>query len=718
MQEGAHQERAAAGVLTRRKFLSGSAGTVAGLLILGLSNCSREARDPILEIFRRGYPRAFFFRSPELDLRRGSLSYVEWEKRYLPLNGIMGKVLNEVGDYSDKSNLDFFLRYKQNHPDKLVLLHYSGTGRRVADAALTDFFAGHWLYYKGTTLTRKVGPSQSRVKLHVKDTSVFDLKRAGGVEDDIAIARVGADGKPEWTRTEHVKLKDIKVSKNAILVERGAYGTRLLSFPAGSYLAAHVTSPPKQGDILWNYNLSTTCPRDAQGRSCGEVLVDYLVERLGPGGELESFDGVELDVLGSVVRIASPVEDVDVDTDGEADGGMVDGVNVVNLGVLEFTRALRERLPDKIITADGHKPEESQRSFGDLNGIETEGFPIRLDVGLDHVSKGENILRFWKENSTTPSWSYINFKYEDKMPNRRSRNTFVEPNLSEDQSYKKLRLVLASAQFTDAAFTYTADWTPPETLWREGNAKVEVFDELWRGVDQQPNWLGMPLGPAVHLAAKAPDRFGGQGKDWSQELIERFQGEGLAFARNEAPAIVVKATSPRKTMIFTLPSVEVPNEDLFVPLRLKAEPLEGYPERTGRRVYARARPSGAEGPVREEFTWANGAAFTAMLYFKNVGPGSVDLDFEVEGDQPLTFLSLAAHSATDARYREFEKGVVFANPSMRSYTFDLERLFPGASLRRIQGSENQDPKVNNGQPLGDRLTLGPKDGLFVARSGR
>src|SRR5215212_9189781 len=169
-------------------------------------------------------------------------------------------------------------------------------------------------------------------------------------------------------------------------------------------------------------------------------------------------------------------------------------------------------------------------------------------------------------------------------------------------------------------------------------------------------------------------------------------------------------------MIFTLPGVEVPNEDLFVPLRLKAEPLKGYPERTGRQVYARARPSGAEGPVREEFTWANGAAFTAILYFKNVGPGSVDLDFEVEGDQPLSFLSLTAHSATDARYREFEKGVVFANPSTRRNTFDLGNLFPGTSLRRIQGSENQDPRVNNGQPLDDNLTLGPKDGLFVARN--
>jgi hypothetical protein len=619
-------------------------------------------------------------------------------------------------DHTGKNNLEFFLRYKKENPNKLVLLHYSGTGRRVADGAITDFFAGHWLYYKGTRLTQKVGPSLSRVKLHVEDTSVFDLKRSGGVEDDIAIAPVGVDGKPDWTRAEQVRLKDINVSKKTITVERGAYGTEPLSFPAGSYLAAHVTSPPRQGDILWNYNFSTTCPRDAQGRSCGEVLADYLVERLGPGGVLESFDGIELDVLGSVVRVARPLKEVDVNTDGVADSGFIGGVNVVNLGVLEFTRALCERLPDKIITADGHKPEQSQRSFGDLNGIETEGYPSRLDVELDHLSKGENIFRFWQENSTVPSWYYMNFKYEDPAPNRRSRNTFVEPNLSKDHSYKKLRLALASAQFTDAAFTYSQDWMPPETLWREKNAKVQVFDELWRGVDQKPNWLGMPLGPTVHLAAKAPDRLTGQGKDWPQEFIEGFQGEGLAFARNEAPAMVVKATSPKRTMVFTLLGVEVPNEDLFVSLRLKVEPLKGYPERIGRRVYVRAKPSRAEGPVREEFTWADGEAFTATFFFKNVGPGLVDLSFEVEGGRPLTFLELTAHSATDGRYREFDNGVVFANPSTRSYTFDLRKLFPSASFWRIQGSENQDPVTNNRQPLGDKLTLGSKDGLFVARS--
>jgi hypothetical protein len=52
---------------------------------------------------------------------------------------------------------------------------------------------------------------------------------------------------------------------------------------------------------------------------------------------------------------------------------------------------------------------------------------------------------------------------------------------------------------------------------------------------------------------------------------------------------------------------------------------------------------------------------------------------------------------------------------MRPYTFDLDSLFPGSSLRRLQGSGNQDPSVNNGEPLGSTFTLDSKDGLFAIR---
>jgi hypothetical protein len=253
---------------------------------------------------------------------------------------------------------------------------------------------------------------------------------------------------------------------------------------------------------------------------------------------------------------------------------------------------------------------------------------------------------------------------------------------------------------------------------------VQVFDELWQGMEQNPNWLGMPLAPAVHLAADSPDHLHGQGESWPKDFLGRMRGEGVEFARDAQPGMVVEPTNSdadipvlEKAMVFTLPGIDVPGEDLFVSLRLRADPLEGYPAYIGRRVYVFATPEADTDRTVKEFTWANGKPFTATFYFKNVGPGPVDLSFKIEGDRQVFFEELSVHSATDAMYREFENGVVFANPSTRPYTFDVGSLFPGASFRRLEGSENQDPQTNDGQPLGEELTLGPKDGLFVVRDG-
>jgi hypothetical protein len=252
---------------------------------------------------------------------------------------------------------------------------------------------------------------------------------------------------------------------------------------------------------------------------------------------------------------------------------------------------------------------------------------------------------------------------------------------------------------------------------------VQVFDELWQGVEQNPNWLGMPLGPAVHLATGSPDLLSGQGESWPQEFVDRMSGEEIAFTQGSSQGMVVESTSSdaetpvlEKTMSFTLPEIDVTGEDLFVSLRLRTDPLEDYPASIGRRVYVTATPDGDTDQAVKEFTWANEKPFTATFYFKDVGPGPVDLSFEVEGDRPVFFEKLSVHSATDAMYREFENGAIFANPSTHPYTFELGRLFPGAVFRRLEGSEGQDPQTNDGQPLGEELTLGPKDGLLVVRN--
>ncbi|MGH3147881.1 MAG: hypothetical protein ACRDTR_18990 [Rubrobacter sp.] len=734
----------------------GSAG--AGMFVLGLGGLAQgaDAAPPNLDILG-DHPRAFFFRQAEGDASDGVLSYEEWESRYLALDGIVGKVLNEENYYTGKNNLPFFRQFKQQNPRKMVLLHYNGTGRRVTDEATTRFFPGHFLHYRGTKLTQGI-TSQTQTVLRVQNTSVFDLKRySTSLGEDIAITRVGSNGKPAWSRAEQVRLVSIDARNKTIRVKRGMYRTEKSTFPTGSYLAAHVTTgpygseaTPEQTVPLWAYNFSTACPRDGLGRNCGDVLADYLGDRLGPGppvGDIAFFDGIVFDVFSWMIRFGNPLEAIDVNTDGRADRGMIGGVNTVGLGVNQFLKTLRERLPDKLIVGDGHETREAQRGFGYVNGAESEGFPDKYDIALDHLSRGENIFDYWKANSAAPSFNFMNFRYKDRNPER-WRNSFIEPNLSEDRSYRKLRLALASALFTDAAFTYggRVEALPPEANWTPPGGttpvRVRVFDELWKGTEQIPHWLGQPLGPPVHRAALTNDILAGEGVRWVAPFIARFQGTGLAFSKTGTsanPIMTIRTTtpSPPPGMSFTLSDVEVSDKDLFVSLRLRADPLEGFPASIARRVdVGVAPPGGSATTANKEFTWAGQRFFDASLYFQDVGPGRVDLRFEVEGERPVYFDRITAHSAADGRHREYEGGVVLANPSTRDYTFKVgviyrELLESGIRLRRLRGTDSQDPeyegrKVNDGSVVAESpaagqevplypLTLPAKDALFVVK---
>ncbi len=85
----------------------------------------------------------------------------------------------------------------------------------------------------------------------------------------------------------------------------------------------------------------------------------------------------------------------------------------------------------------------------------------------------------------------------------------------------------------------------------------------------------------------------------------------------------------------------------------------------------------------------------------------------VVGAEPVSLGEVTAHAYSDAVYREYEHGVVLANPGPRPYRFALAQLLPGKSYRRLQG--RQDAAVNSGAPVGAEVELGPRDALFLVR---
>ncbi len=653
-----------------------------------------------LRVLQGGYPRAFFFRRAEGLAASGSVPYEEWEKSFGRLMGIEGKALDEEIPGRSERNIDFFTRFKQRHPDQLVLLHYNGDARDPRDQG-GKFFAGHWLYYNGATILADAPEEDGETDIRVSDPTLFrtNVGRYGNANEDVALCALDAAGRPDWRECEQVQLVSVDAARDTIRVRRGRYGTRPRAFTGGrAYAAAHVHQGPwgKDSNLLWLYNYSTRCPRDADNKSCADALAADLGGRFGAGGALASFDGIEFDVLRDRPPGGRP-RGADTDGDGKADGGVFSGVNTYGAGVVAFCRQLRERLgDDRLLLADGWN-ERHQRAFGILNGIESEGWPALSDFEVRDWSGGLNRQSFWARNSRPPAFSYINHKYTlpGEKPGERAP----------DVPHNVHRLVFAAAVFTDSAITYTL--APPP----EPGERVGIWDEFRMGAENKLGWLGSPQGPAVRLAAQGRDLLGGRGKPIGPDLLSRFKGDGVRFALKEGRLWVTAADPDANEMRFRLTGVPADGPDLFVSADVEAEPLRGAPAEVARVL----RVGIASSPEPPSVTWVNRATFGAGYYFPDVKGREVDLEFVVEGAAPVGIGGVAAYGRPDAMYREFERGLVLANPSPRPYVFDLARLFPGRKFRRLKGSSRQDAAANNGSAVSGPLTLGPKEGLFLVK---
>ena len=120
------------------------------------------------------------------------------------------------------------------------------------------------------------------------------------------------------------------------------------------------------------------------------------------------------------------------------------------------------------------------------------------------------------------------------------------------------------------------------------------------------------------------------------------------------------------------------------------------------------------GPERH-MTWLGQRSFASGFYFPEVRSKTVDLEWIVEGPQAVWIESLKVYAQADIMVREFDHGIVIANPSPRSCQIDVARRWPEASLRRLSGSPRQDPKTNDGQPVTGKVELGPLDALFLVK---
>jgi len=345
---------------------------------------------------------------------------------------------------------------------------------------------------------------------------------------------------------------------------------------------------------------------------------------------------------------------------------------------------------NRLVMADGWSP-RNQRAFAILNGIEAEGWPSLSDAQVEDWSGGLNRQSFWIANSRAPNLSYINHKFQSGDSDFNANAQFP---------FATHRLVFAGAVFTDSAICYSL--LPPV----EKGELVGIWDELWMGQEQKVGWLGKPATSAIHLAEKQGDLLA---KLTLQELLARFQGVGLNFSLDSNAVKIAANDVNTNTMRFRI-ALPTNGADLVVAFNAKAAPSHGNAPEVARMAQINFGTNAASA------LWINQNAFKYYHYRGDVRGDQVELDFEVEGSEPLWLSKIAAYAYPDAMYREFENGLVIANPSLRAFTFDLPALFPNKTWRRLRGSSLQDTKTNDGSVVAGAITLGARDALFLVRA--
>ncbi|MCL5269450.1 MAG: hypothetical protein M1457_02600, partial [bacterium] len=480
-----------------------AAGLIGLMAVVAASIATAEGHDlASLRIMRNAYPRAHFFRALETSAMKPDVTFDTWDRTYSRLMGIQGKVLDEAVTGRYPRVLEFFNRLKKAHPDQIVLLHYDGTSVNPNFMA-KELFAGHWLYYNGAPILSDVPAQAGKTGIRVSDTALFKtgLGRRHNLGDDIGLCVLDAQGRPDWSQSEQVRLIGIDASRGTLTVERGLYGTQPLAFGAGrACAAAHCTVGPGYESLQWYYNFSTLCPRDAEGRRCIEALAETLGRRFGADGELKAFDGIEFDVLYDAPPLSGNEmgneRRADCDADGRMDMGRIGGINTYGAGSVEFVRALRDRLGEgRFICADAPT---GQRATGLLNGVETEAVFGLNQPDAGRWSDNMNRHRFWNENGRAPVFSYINNLFQAKDSEGLWRNRPLPPNYN--------RLALAEAALTDSGY---AEFFPAPA--EDESFLAGVDDELRMGRENQSGWLGRPRGDTMQLARRASDVLKGIG---------------------------------------------------------------------------------------------------------------------------------------------------------------------------------------------------------------
>lgn len=385
---------------------------------------------------------------------------------------------------------------RATYPDKILIRQMAWGGS--AGVPLDTFWPGHCLLKVGTKLTSGCAATTNNTVLYLEDYALIATKQstidnATDPAKHVVLYALDANGKPDWSRAEHVKLLSVDTAAGSVTVQRGQQGTVPQEFVAGqAAIARHMMFWSNQ----WQLNFSLECPRGGPfNMTAAEWYALQVAQRIRADGA----DGVEFDVARW--QWGYPASNpMDCDNDLAADYGYIGGINSFGLGGQLFLRELRTLLgPDRIIQMDGNDALYGQRGFKYVNGVQMESFP--QGNHFDSFSEAFLHLRQWVARvEPSPAFSYP----FSKTPTTLFGNAYDTDGSPVDWRFRTgyAAALLTGMPHPFASITdinFDPDDPEPNDPNLEEDKGFYKWDEYVGGDLNNWKWLGAPQGAAVQV---------------------------------------------------------------------------------------------------------------------------------------------------------------------------------------------------------------------------
>jgi len=602
---------------------------------------------------------------------------------------------------------------KKRYPNKIVTIQdaWGGIDQNLSGTV----WPGHLLYKVRTALTSSISATDTILQVVSRSYMPKDSAALANKNKEfpftLTIYALDSVGNPDWAKCEHVHIKSITNDK--IVIERGQWGTTPLAFDAGkAVVATHMMFWSGQ----WMLNFSVHCPRGGvDNLNAQEWFARFIADRLN--GSLA--DGVEFDV--GRWTWGSPVSNpMDVNNDGIADYGFINGVNSFGIGGQLFLKELRQLLgPNKFIQADSNSALHGVRGWKYLNGVQMESFPDANKFDL--FCEAFQHLRMWSENAeATPRVSY---------PFTKTATTVYGNSLMPDggKTDFHFRIGLASACLVGMPHPFASIENinfDPENPKSEDSSVYGVFewDEYHGGDLNNYQWLGNPVSAAKRDSSTdvLPSLIENTNWQWSvkpefvannsqsvnsytsnvQTLPEGVLPDSLWFGVKLVPktGTVLNVVAGQEYTI----EFEARGDDSWQYLGQRFDKL---PRMISVQGFLPAETSPLT--VLVDSTWRK-----YKLSFVALATGPITPSFGVSeqiGSTTINNIKIIS-SASERWSREFENGLVLLNMGHTPWAVDLQN----GAYRYLRGT--QDSLINSGKTVGSRMSVPAQDAVFLVKN--